>query len=107
MSEVVHVWYARCSSVSVLQGGERRRCQLTTSDEDFVCAVFIAKLWSVALTRLELDGDLCVVQEVGALEDDAEAALAVNVSVRPLEAAVSVYIPNFLADAVVDADDVA
>ena len=91
----------------MLQGGERRRCQLTTSDEDFVCAVFIAKLWSVALTRLELDGDLCVVQEVGALEDDAEAALAVNVSVRPLEAAVSVYIPNFLADAVVHADDVA
>lgn len=44
---------------------------------------------SIALARLELDGDLLLVEQVGALEDDAEAALA-----------------DLLADAVVHADDV-
>jgi hypothetical protein len=46
-------------------------------------------LGSIALARLELDGNLLLVEQVGALEDDAEGALA-----------------DLLADAVVDADDV-
>jgi hypothetical protein len=50
---------------------------LTAADQDLVGAVFIAQLGRVALARLELDGDLGVVEQVGALEDDAEAALAV------------------------------
>lgn len=44
---------------------------------------------SIALARLELDGYLLLVEQVGALEDDAKGALA-----------------NLLADAVVNADDV-
>lgn len=107
LSKVVDIGYTRWSSVSMLPGGEGRWCQLTASNEDLVCAVFIAQLWCIALTRLELDRDLCVVQEVGTLKDYAEAALAVDVSVRSLRASMSAYVPNLLADAVVDADDVA
>ena len=62
---------------------------LTAADEDLVGAVFIAQLGSVALARLKLDGHLLLVEQVGALKDDAETALA-----------------NLLADAVVHADDV-
>jgi hypothetical protein len=62
---------------------------LTAAHEDLVCAILIAQLRSIALARLKLNGDLLLVEQVGALEDDAEAALA-----------------NLLADAVVDADDV-
>ena len=65
------------------------REQLTAAHENLVRAVLIAQLRSVALARLELDGDLLLVEQVGALEDDAEAAFS-----------------NFFADAVVDAHDV-
>lgn len=70
-------------------GKGEARSVLTAAHEDLVCAVLIAQLRSVALARLEFDGDLLLVEQVGALEDDAEAALA-----------------NLLADAVVHADDV-
>lgn len=68
------------------RGSER---ELTAADEDLVRAVLVAQLRSIALARLELDGNLLLVEQVGALEDDAKGALA-----------------NLLADAVVDADDV-
>jgi hypothetical protein len=47
------------------------------------------QLRSFALVRLELYGNLLLVEQVDALEDDAKGALA-----------------NLLADTVVDADDV-
>lgn len=50
---------------------------LTASDQDLVRAVLIAQLWSIALARFKLDGDLRVVEQVGALENDSETALAV------------------------------
>jgi hypothetical protein len=59
--------------------------ELTAADEDLVRAVLVAELGRVALAGLKLDGDLLLVEQVGALKDDAEAALA-----------------NLLADAVVD-----
>lgn len=62
---------------------------LTASHEDLVGTVLITQLRSVALARLELDGDLLLVEQVGAFEDDAKGALA-----------------DLLADAVVDAYDV-
>jgi hypothetical protein len=69
--------------------GREKRKGLTAADEDLVGAVLITQLRSVALAGLELDGDLLLVEQVGAFEDDAETAFA-----------------NLLADAVVDADDV-
>ncbi len=63
---------------------------LTTSNQDLVRPILISQLRRVALPRLELDGDLRVVEEVRALEDDAEATFA-----------------NLFADAVVHADDIA
>ena len=69
--------------------GEIRGNGLTAAHEDLVGAVLIAQLGSIALPWLELDGDLLLVEQVGALEDDAERALA-----------------NLLADAIVDAHDV-
>lgn len=80
---------------------------LTASYEDFICAVLVTKLRSIALTRFllrsgldgggghvvmgthEFNGDLGVVQQVGALEDDTKRTLA-----------------DLLADAVMHADDV-
>lgn len=64
--------------------------RLTAANEDLVRPVFIPQLWRVTLPRLELDGDLGVVEQVCPLEDNAEAALA-----------------DLLADAVVHADDIA
>jgi hypothetical protein len=69
--------------------GKRTKVGLTAADEDLVCAVLVPQLGRIALPGLELDGDLLLVQQVGALEDDTEGALA-----------------NLLPDAVVDADDV-
>ncbi|KAF1960120.1 hypothetical protein CC80DRAFT_285472 [Byssothecium circinans] len=63
--------------------------QLTASNQDLVRAILIPQLWSVALPRLELDGNLLLVEQVGALEDNAKAALA-----------------NLLADAIMHAHDV-
>jgi hypothetical protein len=54
---------------------------LTASDQDLVCAVLVAQLRSIALPRLEFDGDLGVVEEVCALEDDAETPLSRRVMV--------------------------
>ena len=62
----------------------------TTAHQNLVGAILVAQLGRVALARLELDGDLGVVEEVCAFEDNAETALA-----------------NLLAHAVVHADDVA
>jgi ubiquinone biosynthesis protein UbiJ len=64
--------------------------RLTASDENLVGPVFVPQLGCIALPRLELDGDLGVVEQVCPLEDNAEAALA-----------------DLLADAVVYADDIA
>jgi hypothetical protein len=63
--------------------------ELTAAHEDLVRAVLVAQLGSVALARLELDGDLLLVEQIGALEDHAKATLA-----------------NLLPDAVVDAHHV-
>lgn len=63
---------------------------LTASDENLVGPVFVPQLRCIALPRLELDGDLGVVEQVCPLEDNAEAALA-----------------DLLADAVVYADNIA
>jgi hypothetical protein len=63
--------------------------ELTTAHEDLVRAVLVAQLRGVALARLELDGDLLLVEQVGALENDAKATLA-----------------NLLPDAIVDAHHV-
>ena len=63
--------------------------ELTAAHENLVRAVLITQLWSVALAWLELDGNLLLIEQIGALKDDAERALA-----------------DLLADAVVDADDV-
>ena len=63
---------------------------LTASDENLVGPVFVPQLRCIALPRLELDGDLGVVEQVCPLEDNAEAALA-----------------DLLADAVVHADNIA
>jgi hypothetical protein len=63
--------------------------ELTATNEDLVGAVLVAQLGSIALARLELDGDLLLVEQVGAFKNDAKAALA-----------------NLLPDAVVDAHDV-
>lgn len=73
----------RCASQRTKRG------LLTASHEDLVGAVLIAQLGSVALARLELDGDLLLVEQVGALEDDAKGALS-----------------NLLADAIMHAHDV-
>lgn len=59
-----HVWLVKGKGV------------LTAAHEDLVRAVLIAQLGSVALARLKLDSDLLLVEQVGALENDAEAALA-------------------------------
>ena len=75
-----------------LQGagtGWVERGLLTASDEDLVGAVLIAQLGSVALARLELDGDLLLIEQVGAFEDNAKGALS-----------------DLLADAIVNANDV-
>lgn len=63
---------------------------LTASDENLVGPVLVPQLGSIALPGLKLDGHLGVVEQVGPLEDDAEAALA-----------------DLLADAVVHADHIA
>lgn len=54
----------------------RRRGRLTTPNQDLIRAVLIAQLRRVALARLEFDGDLGVVEQIGALEDDSKAPLA-------------------------------
>lgn len=72
-----------------VSGGRRMKSLLTAADENLVCAIFVAQLGSIALPRLKLDGYLLLVEQVGALKDDAEGALA-----------------NLLPDAVVDAHDV-
>jgi hypothetical protein len=63
--------------------------KLTAAHKDLVRAILVAQLGSIALARLELDGDLLLVEQVGALENDAKATLA-----------------NLLPDAVVDAHHV-
>jgi hypothetical protein len=67
-----------------------KRVGLTAAHKDLVRAILVSQLRSITLPRLELDSDLLLVEQVGALEDDAEAALA-----------------DLLADAVVDTHDVA
>lgn len=71
-------------AIRVMKRGQGKR--LTAAHKNLVRAILIAQLGSVALPRLKLDGHLLLVEQVGAFEDDAEAALA-----------------NLLADAVVDA----
>jgi len=66
-----------------------RTLVLTAAHKNLVGAILVAQLRSIALPWLELDGDLLLVEQVGALEDDAETALA-----------------NLLADAVVHAHNV-
>jgi len=66
------------------------RTVLTTPNQDLVRPILIPQLRRIAFPRLEFDRDLGVVEQVGALEDDAKTALA-----------------DLLADAVVHADDVA
>jgi len=68
----------------------RRIGQLTASNQNLVCPVLVPQLWCITLSRLELYSDLSVVEQVGPLEDNAEAALA-----------------DLLADAVVHADNIA
>jgi len=63
---------------------------LTASNQDLVRPVLVPQLRCITLSRLELYSDLSVVEQVGPLEDNAEAALA-----------------DLLADAVVHADNVA
>lgn len=62
---------------------------LTAANENLVCAILISQLRSIALTRLELDGDLGVVEKIGAFKDDTKAALT-----------------NLLAHTVVDTNDI-
>lgn len=68
----------------------RRRGELTATDQDLVGPVLVPQLWCITLSRLELYSDLSVVEQVGPLEDNAEAALA-----------------DLLSDAVVHADNIA
>lgn len=68
----------------------RQTGELTASNQNLVGPVLVPQLWCITLSRLELYSDLSVVEQVGPLEDDAEAALA-----------------DLLADAVVHADDIA
>jgi hypothetical protein len=60
-----------------------------TADQYLISSVLIAQLRRVALSGLEFDGDLLVVEQIGALEDDAERALS-----------------YLLADAVVHTDNI-
>ena len=46
------------------------------ANQYLVCPVLVAQLWSVALSRLEFNGNLLVVEQVGALEDNTERALS-------------------------------
>ena len=64
--------------------------ELTASNQNLVGPVLVPQLWCITLSRLELYSDLSVVEQVGPLEDNAEAALA-----------------DLLADAVVHADNIA
>ena len=64
--------------------------ELTASIQNLVGPVLVPQLWCITLSRLELYSDLSVVEQVGPLEDNAEAALA-----------------DLLADAVVYADNIA
>lgn len=68
----------------------RQTGELTASNQNLVGPVLVPQLWCITLSRLELYSDLSVVEQVGPLEDNAEAALA-----------------DLLADAVVHADDIA
>lgn len=94
------------------------RAVLTTSDEDFVCTIFISKLWGVTFARFlagkgvstcsrmrrnggqrgswaekvttyEFDRHLLVIEQIGPLKDDAKGTLA-----------------NLLPDAVMNPDDI-
>ena len=79
----IHRLRPRSSHAAQLRKGKE---QLTAAHEDLVRAVLIAQLGGVTLARLELDGDLLLVEQVGALENNAKTTLA-----------------DLLADAVVDA----
>ena len=68
----------------------RQTGELTASNQNLVGPVLVPQLWCITLSRLELYSDLSVVEQVGPLEDNAEAALA-----------------DLLADAVVHADNIA
>ena len=63
--------------------------ELTTSYERLVRVILIAQLRRFALMRLELYGNLLLVEQVDALKDNAKGTLA-----------------KLLANAVADADDV-
>jgi hypothetical protein len=63
--------------------------ELTTAYESLVRAIFIVQLRSFALAGLEFYGNLLLVEQIDALENDAKRAFT-----------------NLLADFVVDADDV-
>jgi hypothetical protein len=68
----------------------RVRGILTASDQNLVRPILVPQLRCITLSRLELYCDLSVVEQVGPLEDNAEAALA-----------------DLLANAVVHADNIA
>jgi hypothetical protein len=63
--------------------------ELMAAQESLVRAILIPQLRGFALVRFELDGNLLLIKQVDALEDDAKGALA-----------------NLLANAVTNANDV-
>jgi hypothetical protein len=63
---------------------------LTASDQNLVRPVLVPQLRCITLSRLELYCNLSVIEQVGPLEDNAEAALA-----------------DLLANAIVHADNIA
>ncbi len=118
LAEVVDIGNTGCDGISGIVGGKRlyENGQLTVSYENLVGAVLVPQLGSVTLSRFlswalarrgraatrngirgasglretdEFDGDLLVVEQVGAFKDDTERALT-----------------NLLAHPVVDTDDV-
>lgn len=78
--------------MSVLTKGEKLRVDTTrrTRRERFIfCVRTLLYADTKALATYEFDGHLLVVQQIGSLKDDSKGTLS-----------------NFLADPVVDADDV-
>jgi hypothetical protein len=94
----------------------RSAYSLTASDQDLVCAVFIAQLWCITLSGLELDGHLGVVEQIRSLEDHAKASFsAVVVSMECAMARLTTLAaveddgdsPNLLSNTVMDSDHIA
>lgn len=54
------------------QQNRARKGGLTAANQDLVRAILIPQLGSIALPGLKLDSNLLLVEQIGALEDDAE-----------------------------------